>query len=166
MSGADNSRMARLLIIAHAPLASALRSAGLHVFPDAASDVLAMDVSPDEAPDLILRRGRALIARLQQQEAGDAVRTEVLVLADLFGATPCNAAQRLVADARVRLITGANLPMLLRALTYRHEPLEALTARATAGATQGVMVIGATAPQMQPSHRFLPHDQSHGTHQQ
>jgi len=158
--------MARLLIIAHAPLAGALRSAALHVFPDAAPDVLAMDVGPEEAPDVIVQRGRELIGQLQRCPDAAGERAEVLVLADLFGATPCNAAQRLVSDARIRLITGANLPMLLRALTYRHEPLEALTARATAGATQGVMVIGATAPQMQPPHRYLSHDQEHGSHQQ
>jgi PTS system mannose-specific IIA component len=87
-----------------------------------------------------------------------------LVLADMFGATPCNVAQRLVDGARTRLLTGVNLPMLLRAVTYRHEPLEQLVARALAGGTQGVIQVAGTAPQNQA--RRAPHDQDIRDHQQ
>jgi mannose PTS system EIIA component len=48
-----------------------------------------------------------------------------------------------------RLITGVNLPMLLRAVSYRHEPIEALVSRAVVGGTQGVMQVAVTAPQNQ-----------------
>lgn len=125
----------RILLIAHAPLANALRECALHVFPDCASDVLALDVPPHEPPEQTLAAAQALLP-------GDAA-TPVLVLADVFGATPCNVAQRLVDDEHSCLIVGVNLPMLLRALCYRSEPLEALTARALAGATQGVMRVAA-----------------------
>jgi PTS system mannose-specific IIA component len=50
----------------------------------------------------------------------------VLVLTDIFGATPSNVAQKLVDGVKSRLITGVNLPMLLRAVSYRHEPLDTL----------------------------------------
>jgi PTS system mannose-specific IIA component len=63
-----------------------------------------------------------------------------------------------------RLITGVNLPMLLRSVSYRHEPLEALVSRAVIGGTQGVMQVAVTAPQNQP--RRTPNDQDNHDHQQ
>jgi PTS system ascorbate-specific IIA component len=74
---------------------------------------------------------------------------QMLVLTDVFGATPCNVAQRIVDGSRSRLVAGVNLPMLLRAVTYRREPLDVLVARAMAGGTQGVMQVATTAPQNQ-----------------
>ena len=150
----------RLLLIAHAPLAHALRQCALHVFPDCADVVLALDVHPNEPPEDTLAAARILLA---QQDPGP-----VLVLTDVFGATPCNVAQRLVDGEPPRpdsrLIAGVNLPMLLRAVSYRAEPLDALAARALAGGTQGVMQVTVTAPQNQT--RRASHDQEHHHHQQ
>ena len=67
----------------------------------------------------------------------------------MFGATPCNVAQKLVDGVRSTLITGVNLPMLLRTVSYRHESLDALISRAVIGGTQGVMQVAVTAPQNQ-----------------
>ena len=83
---------------------------------------------------------------------------------DLFGATPCNVASKLVDGVRSRLIAGVNLPMLLRTVSYRHESLDALISRAMIGATQGVIQVAVTAPQNQA--RRATHDQDHRDHQQ
>ena len=93
-----------------------------------------------------------------------APRSQVLVLADVFGATPCNVAQKLVDGVRSRLVAGVNLPMLLRAVTYRHEPLETLVQRALAGGTAGVMQVAAAAPQNQAKRKHS--DQEIRDHQQ
>ncbi|MDR0457906.1 MAG: PTS fructose transporter subunit IIA [Burkholderiaceae bacterium] len=124
-----------VLIIAHAPLAQALRQCALHIFPDAAAEIGAVDVRPDAPPDETLARARAALARLPGAGA--------LVLTDIVGATPCNVALRLSAGARTRLIAGANLPMLLRALTYRDKPLAEQAACAIAGGAQGVVLMDA-----------------------
>jgi PTS system ascorbate-specific IIA component len=52
----------RILIIAHAPLANALRDCALHVFPDCSAEVMAMDVPPHEAPEDSLSAARLLLA--------------------------------------------------------------------------------------------------------
>ena len=83
--------------------------------------------------------------------------------ADVFGATPCNVAQKLVDGVHSKLITGVNVPMLLRTLSYRNESLDALVARALMGATQGVMQVAITAPQNQNRRN---HDQDQRDHQQ
>lgn len=145
-----------IFIIAHAPLATALRECVLHVFPDAGGAVAALDVQAEAAPEHTLEQARQLMRLL-----GTA---QTLILADLFGATPCNVASKLVDGIDSRLLTGVNLPMLLRAVSYRHEPLESLAGRAMMGASQGVISVAGTAPQNQT--RRTIHDQDQHDHQQ
>ena len=144
-----------ILIVAHAPLASALRLGVLHVFPDAAARVVALDVPAQEDTALTLQHARALMASL--------ATPNTLVLTDVFGATPCNVAQRLVDGNQSKLVAGVNLPMLLRTVNYGHEPLELLVARAMAGGTQSIMQVAVTAPQNQ---QRKAHDQNHYDHSQ
>jgi PTS system ascorbate-specific IIA component len=121
-----------VLIIAHTPLARALRRCALHVFPDLATEIAAVDVHPTAPPEKTLAVARLALARL--------CRADTLVLTDVLGATPCNVALRLIDGQHTQLLTGANLPMLLRALTYRDEPLAEQAARAAAGGTQGIVM--------------------------
>jgi PTS system ascorbate-specific IIA component len=151
--------MNAILIICHAPLAHALRQCALHVFPDCGSVVSAVDVQPNLSPEETLATARIALAQLAHapQVKG------VLVLTDIFGATPSNVAQKLVDGVSSRLVTGVNLPMLLRSVSYRHESLDALVARAVTGGNQGVMQVALTAPQNQSRPR---HDPKHHDHQQ
>ena len=127
-----------ILLIAHAPLAHALRECALHVFPDCGEALRVLDIAPDATPESSLDAARALVA--------DVPERSLLVLTDLFGATPCNIAQRLVGGrTSARLVTGLNLPMLLRAVTYRAEALDLLVQRAVVGGTQGVMQVAVAA---------------------
>ena len=143
------------LIIAHAPLASALRQCVLHVFPAAEADIEALDVQPNVSPEASLEQARALMSKMGA--------SQTLLFTDVFGATPCNIAQKLVDGIDSKLIAGVNLPMLLRTITYRHEPLDLLAARAMAGGSQGVMQVAVTAPQNQAKRN---NDQEHRDHQQ
>ncbi|MDZ7864690.1 PTS fructose transporter subunit IIA [Acidovorax sp.] len=145
-----------ILIIAHAPLAHALRECVLHVFADCGDSVAALDVQPNERPEETLAQAQILLEQLGADST--------LVLTDVFGATPCNVAQRLVDGVRSRLVTGVNLPMLLRAVSYRAEPLDSVVTRAVVGGTQGVMQVAIAAPQNQS--RRNRHDQDSYDHQQ
>jgi mannose PTS system EIIA component len=135
----NNHSMNSILIIAHTPLASALKSAALHAFPDAASRVDVIDVLPDQSPEATLDAARQLLA--MERSAG---RAGTLVMSDVFGATPCNVAQKLVQSAgstHVKCIAGASLPMLLRAITYWDTPLAEMAEKAVAGGSQGAMEL-------------------------
>ncbi|MBV8618927.1 MAG: PTS fructose transporter subunit IIA [Curvibacter sp.] len=144
-----------IFIIAHAPLAHALRQCALHVFPDCDRDVVALDVQPNVSPEETLAAARIALRQMGSRGA--------LVLTDVFGATPCNVAQKLVDGVQSRLVAGVNLPMLLRTVTYRHESLDALVSRAVVGGTQGVLQVAITAPQNQARRK---NDQNHHDHQQ
>lgn len=152
--------MPGLFLIAHAPLASALKLAAQHCFPEAAQAMQILDVPAHLPPDEIEAQCRIFLDRLQKADP----RGEVLILADVFGATPCNIVQRLADGSRVRVITGVNVPMLWRALNYSGETLDTLITRAVAGGTQGVMQIGSNRPQNQASQPI--NDQDHRQHQQ
>ncbi len=147
--------MARLLILAHAPLASALRAVAEHTFPELVERVFALDVVPHEPPEQVEARAREFLA------AGADADPDVLVLTDVFGATPANVAQRLADGSRVRVLAGVNVPMLWRALNYARLPLDELVSRAMIGATQGVLPVASTRPQNQvlqtKSHDSLDH---------
>ena len=149
--------MNAILIIAHAPLAHALRECALHVFPDCGAHLAAVDVQPNLPPEETLA-----MARIAMEQLSRAPQVKgVLVLTDIFGATPSNVAQKLVDGVKSRLITGVNLPMLLRSVSYRNEPLEALVSRAVVGGTQGVMQVAITAPQNQARRNHDPEEHDH-----
>ncbi|HEY8974496.1 MAG TPA: PTS fructose transporter subunit IIA [Burkholderiaceae bacterium] len=149
--------MAAVLLIAHAPLASALLSVAGHCYEEKGHLFEAIDVEPAMSPETVESLARAALARLNAPE--------VLVLTDVFGATPCNVAQRLADGVNVRVVAGVNVPMLWRSLCYLGEPLDALVARAVSGASQGVMQVAQTRPQnqVQPP---LSNDPNSSRHQQ
>lgn len=144
-----------IFIIAHAPLASALRASVLHVFPDAQTGLVALDVPPSEAPEVTRANAIAMLATV--------AAPNTLVLTDVFGATPCNVAQKVIDGVQSKLVAGVNLPMLLRTVNYRHEALDVLVARAMAGGMQSIMQVAVTAPQNQ--QRKI-NDQHHHDHSQ
>lgn len=133
--------MIGILLVAHAPLATALKACAEHVY-GALDFVEAIDV-PGEC-DLI-HLDEQLRAALVRLDSGHGV----VVMTDIFGATPANAATRLAAAGKVAVLAGVNTPMLLRTISYRHLHLEPLVEKAVGGATQGVMRIASTAPQNQ-----------------
>ncbi len=148
--------MARILIVAHAPLASSLRAVAQHVYPDCGPQLAALDVQPAQGAEEVTRLVREAL------EASDA---EALILADVFGATPCNAALAAADGIRQRVVAGVNVPMLWRTLCYADQPLDDLVNRAVAGASQGVMHVSVPRRQNQatPTHS---HDQVEHHHQQ
>lgn len=152
--------MPGLFIIAHAPLASALKLAAQHCFPEAVQNLQVLDVLPNLPADEIEAQARILLAVAVASDS----RGEALILADVFGATPCNTVQRLADGVHVKVITGANVPMLWRALNYANEPLDILITRAVAGGAQGVMQIATSRPHNQATQPT--NDQDHRQHQQ
>lgn len=151
--------MTRLVVIAHAPLASALKHVAAHVFPERADSLVAFDVEAAQSLESVTSM---LLACLQSER-----EDETLILADAFGATPCNAALSLADGSRVRVVAGVNVPMLWRALCYAHEPVAQLVDRAVAGGSHGIVQASGSRRQDQQTSDKLPiHDQVEHSHQQ
>lgn len=149
--------MAAILLVAHAPLASSLLAVARHCYPERSAGLAAVDVS--EVADLAA-------AQVQIRAALEGLAAaEVLVLADVFGATPFKAALAASDGSRTRVVAGVNVPMLWRALCYAAEPLDELVTRAVDGGTQGVMQVGVARPQNQ-ANLPVSDDQVQHQHQQ
>lgn len=150
--------MTTILIVAHAPLASALQAVARHVYSETDCAVAALDIAPELTLEAAEAAVRAAVAR-----AGGG---DTLVLADVFGATPCKAAQAVAQDnPHLRLVAGVNVPMLWRAQCYAGGTLDELVERAVGGAQSGVLPVATSRRQNQPS-RPLADDQVHHHDQQ
>ena len=155
--------MTGIVVIAHAPLASALEKCVEHVYSSCEpgmtkANLRVLDVEPGASVDELLARAQSLVAEV---DAG----AGVLVLTDAFGATPGNLATRLNDPGRVAVVAGVNLPMLLRAVCYRGGALADVTTKALAGGQQGMVQI-ATTPVQNQGYKPQGHDQQRLHHQQ
>jgi len=123
--------MIGILIVSHGALGEALIHGASHVLGKRPLHVQQLGVTVHDDPAAILPQAQELA---RQVDCGDGV----LVLTDILGATPSNIATRLLDPGRVEGISGASLPMLIRALTYRNEPLAAVVKKAISGGCDGV----------------------------
>jgi PTS system ascorbate-specific IIA component len=121
-----------VLLVTHGRIGHELLAAASYILGGCPTSALALAVGAGADPDVLAAEARA---GARQVDAGDGV----LILTDLFGATPCNIAACLCDGGRHRVLSGVNLPMLLRVFNYHQLPLDALVAKATSGGHDGVV---------------------------
>jgi PTS system ascorbate-specific IIA component len=123
-----------ILIVAHGALGESLVDAVTHVLGARPPQFGVFPVGAQDDPLALLPRANEAVNAL---DTGDGVA----VLADLYGATPCNLAVKLARPGRVEVIAGVNLPMLVRAFTYRTKGMEMLVKKAISGGCEGVLHV-------------------------
>jgi PTS system ascorbate-specific IIA component len=137
--------MAGILIIAHTPIASAMLSFAEHVYGSIPEHIQAVDIPAHEDAKVSFERVLA---------AAKAVEThgELLVLTDVMGATPANVASRLMTQQsssgmkfKVQILAGLNLPMLMRAVSYKDDALDTLAQKTLQGGQNGILRLGGVA---------------------
>jgi PTS system mannose-specific IIA component len=126
--------MIGVLIIAHGTLGDSLVQAVTHVLGARPAQFEVFDVAASDDPAALLPGARAAMQALDSGEG-------VLVFSDLYGATPCNLAIKLAQPGHVEVISGVNLPMLVRAFTYRTKGLDMLVRKAISGGCEGVLHV-------------------------
>jgi PTS system ascorbate-specific IIA component len=128
--------MIGVLVVTHGSIGEALLTSAAQILGEAPAQVATLSVWRQDDPDDLVLRARELLETL---DGGDGV----LVLTDIFGATPGNVVSRLLEDGRVEGVSGASLPMLLRVLTSRNastgNKLSAAVQRAISGGSEGVV---------------------------
>lgn len=123
--------MIGILLITHGSYGEALVQNACHVLNKRPTQLNQLGVSAQDDPLDLLPLARQLLQLVDNGEG-------VLVLTDIFGASPANLALKLLEPGRVEGVAGVNLPMLLRALTYRDKGMETLLTRAVAGGRDGI----------------------------
>jgi PTS system ascorbate-specific IIA component len=126
--------MIHLVLLTHAGMGMAFANTLQHIFGTMPAAVEVVEILPDDNPETGRKRLWELIEKLPE---GDAM----LILNDLYGATPANLIPAILPEDRVAAISGLNLAMLLRALSRREEGLTAARQGALEGAVQGVVDI-------------------------
>ena len=128
--------MIGVLVVTHGSIGEALLTSAAQILGNPPAQVATLSVWRQDDPDDLVLRARELLDSL---DAGDGV----LVLTDIFGATPGNVVSRLLEDGKVEGVSGASLPMLLRVLTGRNgskeNKLRAAVERALSGGAEGVI---------------------------
>jgi len=125
--------MTGLLLITHGKLGDDMLDAVKEILTDCPLATASIAVNADSDPDQIFETANRLCDKLEDEEG-------ILILTDLYGSTPSNIANRLIDTHNARVISGANLPMLLRILNYPDMSLEALCDKAANGARDGIVV--------------------------
>lgn len=124
--------MIGLFLITHTSYGESLIQCACHVLNRRPPQILQLGVAAQDDPADLLPLAQQM---LQMVDTGEGA----LILTDIYGATPSNMAMKLLEPGRIEGLAGVNLPMLLRALTYRDKGMETLLARATSGGRDGVL---------------------------
>ena len=130
--------MIGILVVAHGTLAESLVEGVSHILGQRPASLATLDFREHADPDAWQYLLQARIGELDEGQG-------VLVMADVYGATPCNTLCRVLVPERVEGITGANLPMLLNALNYRDtQSLPQLVERIVNGGRNSINHISET----------------------
>jgi PTS system ascorbate-specific IIA component len=114
-----------------------------HVYGSIPEHIQAVDIPAHE--DAKISFERVMVAAKAVETHG-----ELLVLTDVMGATPANVASRLMSQKnssgkklKVQILAGLNLPMLMRAVSYKDDALDALVQKTLQGGQNGILRLGA-----------------------
>jgi mannose PTS system EIIA component len=127
--------MVNIIIMAHSEIANSFAYCVEHILSRRISKLHILAVKKTESSDSVFSRANDFIHKIGANQ-------ETLILTDLYGATPSNIAQRLLVPGVVELITGLNLPMLIRAISYADKGLRICVDKALSGAVSGVIHLG------------------------
>lgn len=129
--------MIGIFLISHGTLGESLIQCACHVLNKRPPQIVQLGLSAQDDPLDILPQARQMLGWADSGYG-------VLVMTDIYGATPCNVAAKLIEPGRVEAVAGVNLPMLLRVLTYRERDMDTLLKRAVSGGCDGVLHIEST----------------------
>jgi PTS system ascorbate-specific IIA component len=121
-----------ILIVTHGEIGTSLLDSASQILGSRPAQISTLSVWRQDDPDDLVLRAREL---MEQIDAGDGV----LILTDIFGATPGNVVSKLLQDGKVEGVSGVSLPMLLRVLTGRDGSLAAAVQRALSGGAEGLV---------------------------
>ena len=126
--------MISILLITHGELGKSLIECATHVLGDKPLFLESLSIENDCTHESMFRQ---ISERINLLDQGDGV----LILTDIFGATPCNIITKIIKPGKVSAIAGVNLSMLIRTISYRNESFDSLISKAIQGAQDGIIHI-------------------------
>lgn len=128
--------MIALLIMTHETLGQAYTQLAAHFFGEIPPNVRIVGANGADTPQVLVERAQALLMQMNNEDG-------TLVLTDIFGATPCNTAQKLIDNDKMLMVTGLNAPMMVKAIQYASKGLDVhtLANEVKQAAINGIMII-------------------------
>jgi len=123
-----------ILIIAHSEIANSFAHCVEHIMAKRIDYLHILPVKKTENCDSIVRHAHDFI-----QQIGDT--QEILILSDIYGATPSNISHKLIKPGVIELVTGLNLPMLIRAISYAKDGLKTCLNKTLDGGITGIIHV-------------------------
>ena len=124
--------MIGIFLLTHATYGESLIQCACHVLNKRPAQVAQLGLTAQDDPLDSLPLARDMLKLVDSGHG-------VLILTDIYGATPANLAMKLLEPGRIEGIAGANLPMLLRAIASRDQEMATLLTRTLAGGRDGVL---------------------------
>lgn len=124
--------MIGILIIAHGHYGESLLNSAQHVLGNIPQQCETITFSSQDEMEQLQLKAQQLTVSLNSGQG-------VIILSDMYGATPCNMVTNLLSANDIEAVAGVNLPMLLRTITYRNLPLAELVEKAVSGGREGVV---------------------------
>ena len=124
--------MIGILIIAHGGLGESLIHCVSHVLGKQPPQLAHFAVGTNDDPNDLLPQAQQMVSALNTGSG-------VLILSDMYGASPCNLVAKLLAPGSIEGVAGVNLPMLVRVLNYRDKPIKTCLEKAISGGRDGVV---------------------------
>ena len=121
-----------VLLITHKDIGTALMEAANSTLGELPLATTVISVSETTDPD-------DLLPRLKQFISSTNKGNDLLILTDLYGSTQNNIAEKLKKHANIKVVSGLNLPMLLKVMNYSHLSLGSLAEKALCGGKEGVI---------------------------
>ena len=130
--------MIGILIIAHGSLGESLIHCVSHVLGKQPPQVAHFAVGTNDDPSDLLPQAQQMVNALNTGSG-------VLILSDMYGASPCNLVAKLLAPGSIEGVAGVNLPMLVRVLNYRDKPIKTCLEKAISGGRDGEVHFSKTS---------------------
>ena len=123
-----------ILLVTHEDIGAQLVTVSEAIFKQRMTAIALVSVPADIGPEVLGKYADLIRTAMLAQENGEGL----LVLTDVYGATPDNLARYFSTECNARVVSGINLPMLLRVLNYAHQSLEQLCQTASSGGIKGI----------------------------
>jgi len=122
-----------ILLVTHPGIGSAMLHIAMRIVGKSPLPVKCLEVPPDAPLEPVLESARSML-KVLDRGAG------VLVLTDIFGATPHNIAREVACNRpSATVLSGLNLPMLVRVFNYPDDDLDTLASKAAEGGNRGII---------------------------
>lgn len=126
--------MTGIILMTYPDYGANLVSAASHILGKSMDNIGLVQIRHEDTTDEIHEQ---LVAQINEQQNTDGI----LVICDIYGATHCNIACKVLEQGKIEMVAGLNLPMLIRAINYINEPVSKLSQLVASGGIESIIIL-------------------------